>query len=102
MATTQEISVTSIDYARSLVTWVLGNPTGLPVTMAFSMAPPAPALNLYVAAEWESLTAPYMVISLVGIGTLSVLAPGFYYKWVRVANSPQFAAFPAGILRITA
>lgn len=97
----QEISIISVDYARSLVTYALGNPTGLTVQMAFTTSAKAPLISAFVAAAWESLTAPYYVISLVGAGTLSVLPVGYYYKWIRVTNNPQLPAIPAGKLIIT-
>lgn len=100
---TQEISITSVDYARSLVTYSVGNPTGLAVTMGFSTSRNiSPVLNTYVPAAWESVVGPpYYVICLVGIGGAITLPQGFYFKWIHVVNTPQLPAFPAGTLRIT-
>lgn len=101
---TQEIAVTSVDYARSLVTYQIGstfpNPTSLPVQMGFSLSPVSPPLITYVNATWETSTSPpYYVICLIGVGA-TVLAVGYYYKWIRLTNTPQIPAFRAGTLRI--
>jgi hypothetical protein len=95
---------TSLEEVPANVTAPVGvNPTSDAVYMAFlSVPPPAqPTSGQWNVAGWQSLSAPYVALCLVGPGGTTTLTAGQWYCWVKITASPEVPVKYAGILQVS-
>ena len=102
---TVQISVLSKEYVRVPVeareSGSVVNPTGDLVQMAFIPdSARQPASGDWKSAVWETDGTIYYARILVGPGTSAVLPVGAYRVWVKITDSPEVPARPAGSLVI--
>lgn len=103
------ISSLSLEYILVPVTFTVAgtvtDPTGDVVSLAFVKPGVDPIVGDWVTGSWESdVTTPTKPIryarALVGPGSSKVLAKGPYITWVKVADTPETPAKPAGLLSV--
>lgn len=79
------------------------NPTGDTVAMAFLAVPPPvqPGPSDWQTATWQSTSAPYIALCLVGPGGTTTLAAGQWYVWVKITATPEVPVKFAGVLQVS-
>jgi succinate dehydrogenase/fumarate reductase flavoprotein subunit len=98
------IYATSLEEVPVSVTAPIGvNPTGDTVLMAFLAAPPPvqPTSIQYVTATWQSTSAPYVALCLVGPGGVTTLGQGQWNVWIKITATPEVPVKYCGILQVT-
>jgi hypothetical protein len=98
------IYATSLEEVPVSVTAPVGiNPTGDTVLMAFLPVPPPaqPTALEWINASWQSFTAPYIALCLVGPGGATTLTQGQWYVWIKITAAPEVPVKYCGVLQIS-
>lgn len=92
-----QISVLSTVYVEVPVSSTPHDPTGDPVYMAFVAQGVTPSSGDWNVASWVADASPPTAACLVGPVNGGVVLPaGIYVVWVRITDSPEVPAIPAG------
>ena len=102
----QTISSLATEYVQTLVTQDMTpditNPTTGTVSMAFLASTANPGTSDWQAGSWYTSPAgAYYAQCLVGPSGVITLAPGNYYRWLKIVFAPQTIILPVGMLEIT-
>jgi hypothetical protein len=103
---TGSLPAVSLEYVRVGVAATAGgaqvNPTNDVVQMAFVSPTATPSTGDWKTASWDSgnTNGVYTALCLVGPGGTVQLPVGKYQVWVKITDSPEIPARPAGLLQI--
>jgi hypothetical protein len=100
------ISSLATEYVQQLVTQDMTpditNPTTSAVSMAFLASTANPGTSDWQVGSWYTSPAgAYYAQCLVGPTGTITLAPGRYYRWIKIVAAPQTIILPVGMLEVT-